>query len=143
MAKEIKIKNIGGPAPAAKPRAADLDPKQSVAPDPTGPVMTYEERRAVILAGITSEEMSDDEKNRYVDECLAQEHLPGPIPTGAPFCVLAHDASGVVVDATGYELGGALEHAAAITKCGELNAQAEAAHASFWFGVTHVPVEAK
>lgn len=150
--KEIKSKTtVGGRAqaggpPAAAPRAADVDPKQAVAPDSTGPVLTYEERRAAIRALIKEDEETEnprsaEETERIIDEHMALEHLPGPVPEGKLFAVQYHDA-------TGKECGTPSEpmtHGEAVTECNIRNAEhsSEGGTPGDWWGVTHAPIEAK
>jgi hypothetical protein len=157
MAKEIKSTTTiggrvqaGGP-PAAAPRAADVDPKQAVAPDSTGPVMTYEERRAAIRALIAEPEGTENprsasETERIIDEHMALEHLPGPVPEGKLFRVECYGADGKPFKPpAAFDMGGALTHDEAITLSKQLNEGLKVMPdgSAFWFGVTHAPIEAK
>ncbi len=136
--KEIKV---------SAPRASDVDPKQAVAPDPDGPVMTYEERRAAIRAVFPTHDeegtpvRSEEESERLIDACLAREHLPGPVPEGKLFTVQAFGKDGQPLP---FEEGGGglpLTHEEAISVAKDQNEKERTD--GRWYGVTHVAIEAK
>lgn len=147
MTTKHEIQNtIGGLAPeeVAQARAigGNVDRKQSVAPDPMGPIMSYEERRAAIRASFKESEEGQDfprteeETERLVDAEMDREHLPGPIPEGKLYRVQCHDAEGKEIGTP----SAAMTHEDALEECKMRNDNVDD---DTWWGVTHAPVEAK